>query len=189
MFEQWLEEGWDAAFRDVLYMSWKWYDQELYDQADDAAQEGVLAAVTRGEPHFNDRVHLIRFVKKSARNSARNVWKSAYERKRANLDGTDDGKDGSLPPDELMLQEERQAFLQQGLEALQPGLEAIGEPCRKVLTLYYYNALNDRQIARKLVGNQANDNDRHMICTQRKNCLTEMRRILFQNDVDPDRWL
>jgi RNA polymerase sigma factor (sigma-70 family) len=191
MFEQWLEEARQIAYRSVYYMAWRSLGVERHHDAENAAQQGVQAAVTSGEPNFNDEYALINFVNTSAKNSARNVWTSAFNRKTRDFKTIRkehlDEKDGSLPPGELELQEQQQA-LEQRLAFLQQGLEAIGEPCREVLILSYCNALTDREISLQLVGDQANDNDRRKIGTQRKRCLTEIRRILLQNDVDPEDW-
>jgi RNA polymerase sigma factor (sigma-70 family) len=185
VFEQWLEEARLIAYRSVFNMAWQSRDNKRHDQAEDAAQEGVLAAVEKGEPNFNDEYALINFVNTSAKNSARNVWRSAFEKRTRDLKKITkehlDEKDGSLPPDELVFQEERRAFLQQGLED-------IGERCQKILTLYYYYALNDRQILLELEGDQANDNDRRMISTQRKGCLTKIRLRWLKKGVDPENW-
>ncbi|MCS5643628.1 MAG: sigma-70 family RNA polymerase sigma factor [Dehalococcoidia bacterium] len=185
MFEQWLEEARLIAYRSVFNMAWRSRGKEQHHDAENAAQQGVLAAVTRGEANFNDEYALINFVNTSAINSARNVWTSAFKRRTRDFKTIPkkhlDEKDGSLPPDELVFQEERRAFLQQGLED-------IGERCREILTLYYYNALNDRQISLELEGDQANDNDRRMIGTQRKRCLTEIHRRWLKKGVDPEDW-
>lgn len=185
MFEQWLEEAWQIAYRSVFNMAWQSRDNKRHDQAEDAAQEGVLAAVEKGEPNFNDEYALINFVNTSAKNSARNVWSSAFEKRTRDLKKIPkehlDEKDGSLPPDELVFQEERRAFVQQGLED-------IDERCREILDLYYYKDRTDREISLKLVGDQANDNDRHNIRNQRVKCLAKIRRILLKNDVDPEYW-
>jgi DNA-directed RNA polymerase specialized sigma24 family protein len=92
-----------------------------------------------------------------------------------------DEKDGSLPPDELVFQEERLAFVQQALED-------IDERCRKILDLYYYKDRTDREISLELVGDQANDNDRRMIHTQRKRCLAEIHRRWYKMGRDPEYW-
>ncbi len=185
MFEQWLEEARLIAYRSVFNMAWQSRDNKRHDQAEDAAQEGVLAAVEKGEPNFNDEYALINFVNTSAKNSARNVWSSAFEKRTRDLKKIPkehlDEKDGSLPPDELVFQEERRAFVQQGLED-------IDERCREILDLYYYKDRTDREISLKLVGDQANDNDRRMIHTQRNRCLAEIHRRWFEMGVDPENW-
>jgi RNA polymerase sigma factor (sigma-70 family) len=185
MFEQWLEKARLIAYRSVFNMAWQSPDNKRHYVAEDAAQEGVLAAVTKGEPNFNDEYALKNFVNTSAKNSARNVWTSAFNRKTRDFETRPkehlDEKDGSLPPDELVFQEERRAFVQQALED-------IDGRCREILDLSYYEARTDREISLKLVGDQANDNDRHNIRNQRVKCLAKIRRILLKNDVDPEYW-
>ena len=194
MFEQWLEEARLIAYWSVFNMAWRSRGKERHHDAENAAQQGVLAAVTRGEPNFNDEYALKNFVNTSAKNSARNVWTSAFERRTRDFEEITrdfeeitkehflDEKDGSLPPDELVFLEERQAFLQQELED-------IGERCREILTLCYYYALNDREISLLRVGDQANDNDRRMITTQRNRCIIMLRQKWLENNVDPEDWL
>jgi len=185
MFEQWLEEARLIAYRSVFNMAWRSRGNKRHHEAEDAAQAGVLAAVTRGEPNFNDEYALINFVDTSAKNSARNVWRSAFNRKTRDFETRPkehlDEKDGSLPPDELVFQEERRAFLQQALED-------IDERCREILDLYYYKDRTDREISLKLVGDQANDNDRRMIHTQRNRCLAEIHLRWYKMGLDPEYW-
>ena len=87
-----------------------------------------------------------------------------------------------MPADELVIQEELPALIQQGFDK-------IGEPCREILNLYYFNGLTDMQIAMKQLGDQAIDANRQIINRQRRNCLDEFRWLLFEDGFDPKDWL
>jgi len=179
MFDRWLEEARLLAYRAVLYECKTREDKD--GLAEDAASQAILEAIQLGDGHFNDRIHVIRFVASRAKQRVRDVWKSAYLKRRKKLDISTDREDDSKPADSAAIQQELGGVIRRGLDAL-------GSLCREILTLYYVASFSDADIANQMLNGQSADADRQRIGTQRRNCLNEMRQRLQNSGVDPNDW-
>jgi len=179
MFDRWLEEARLLAYRAVLYECKTRKDK--YGQAEDAASQAVLEALKLGDGHFNDRIHVVRFVVRRAKERVRDVWKSAYLKRRKTLGNATDREGDSTAVDSAAIQQELAGVIRRALDA-------VGSLCREILTLYYVASLSDSEIAKQMLGDQAADADRQRIGTQRRNCLNKMRRGLQNSGVDPNDW-
>lgn len=180
MFEQWLEDARLKACGVVVRDLWT--RPNRHDLAEEASAQASYEAVRLGEDHFpGGQEQVIGWVITAAKNRARDTLTSAWQNRRLPLDG-----ERAPKVDDVSL--EMDAIREECGEAIQRALEAIGSPCREILVLRFWNGLSDMAIAEQLVGDQATDADRQRIWNQRRNCLSDMRRRLLADGIDPGAW-
>ncbi len=113
------------------------------DDAEDMLQEALVILwerVRAGRHEYGARLSTFLFA------TVRNLWLRRLARKRRESPAAhpeDDVADGSLSTLDQMIDEER-------TEAVRSALEALGEPCRTLLLLFYWEELSMEDIAGRL---------------------------------------
>jgi len=113
------------------------------DDAEDMLQEALVILwerVRAGRHEYSARLSTFIFA------TVRNLWLRRLARKRRESPAAhpeDDFADGSLSTLDQMIDEER-------TESVRSALEALGEPCRTLLLLFYWEELSMEDIARRL---------------------------------------
>jgi RNA polymerase sigma factor (sigma-70 family) len=113
------------------------------DDAEDMLQEALVILwerVRAGRHEYGARLSTFLFA------TVRNLWLRRLARKRREGPAThpeDNFADGSLSTLDQMIDDER-------TEAVRSALEALGEPCRTLLLLFYWEELSMEDIARRL---------------------------------------
>lgn len=119
------------------------HNQGSADDAEDLLQEAVVILWERVRGGtFEYTAKLSTFLY----GTARNLWlrRLARKRKEAPRGGDpDDPPDPDLSPLEVLMEDERTA-------ALASAMERLGDPCRAILLLYYYEELPMEEIARRM---------------------------------------
>jgi RNA polymerase sigma factor (sigma-70 family) len=113
------------------------------DDADDMLQEALVILwerVRAGRHEYGARLSTFIFA------TVRNLWLRRLARKRRENPAThplEEHPDESLSPLELLIYDEQTV-------AVRSALEALGEPCRTLLLLFYWEELPMEDIARRL---------------------------------------
>jgi RNA polymerase sigma factor (sigma-70 family) len=113
------------------------------DDAEDMLQEALVILwerVRAGRHEYGARLSTFLFA------TVRNLWLRRLARRRREGPAThpgDDPADGNLSALDQMIEEERTV-------AIRNALEALGEPCRTLLLLFYWEELSMEDIARRL---------------------------------------
>jgi RNA polymerase sigma factor (sigma-70 family) len=113
------------------------------DDAEDMLQEALVILwerVRAGRHEYGARLSTFLFA------TVRNLWLRRLARKRRESPAThppEDHPDETLSPLDQIIDDER-------TEAVRSALDALGEPCRTLLLLFYWEELSMEDIARRL---------------------------------------
>ena len=165
--DDWAEKAYLIAFSRLRF-NYPGFDERVKD----AIQAAFRNTFHKKKPEdFPDLPHFARWIATVARNELIDTLRKRLRQQAVNLEGIEIEQHEELAtPDEEVV------------TLLHQCMAELPEESKQILTLYYFEGLNDESISNRL------EKSLTTIWRRRREALAELRRMLLQAGLDPVSW-